>query len=130
MRLLCEFRISNQPILPAQAKKMSSIAKIWTAIVRQKATYKYTTQILLSYTRALEEAYDVRFIEGPVLNIVKNTMFSNFFAANSKATYITFITVHRKLVKHQDVVLLPEKLERHPTVLKTPAIMPLNGPSL
>lgn len=64
----------GKTILLAQAFRLSKIASISTVIVRRKTMFTDTMQILLSYARAVEEDYGVRFINVCMLCIVYNIL--------------------------------------------------------
>lgn len=86
LRIRYKFFVAGAVILSAQAIKLSKFTNIFTATVRHKAICIDTMQCLLRYAREFKEDYEVRFVDVSIIEIMKDTMLSNIFCANSRET--------------------------------------------
>lgn len=92
--------VDGKPISLSLEIKLSQIANISTAFMRQEPMFIDTTNSPLSYSRVVEEEYVIRFVEVRTMDIVEDTTSSNFLDANSRATYVRFITIGQMLLMH------------------------------
>lgn len=91
LRMCNAFCVDDKAILPPWAIKHSKTARIYTAILRLKATFADKMKSFLSYTQEFKENCGVRFVHVRLMDILEDLMSSNFSAANSWATYVCYI---------------------------------------
>lgn len=67
-------RVDYKAIAPAQAIKLSKIANISTKLLRHYATYTDMIQSLMSFARAFNEDYGIRFdnVRSVVVDILED----------------------------------------------------------
>lgn len=93
-------------------RKLCKIANILTATVPHEATLADTMRSLLSYVRAFDKVFVLRFVDVRITDVMKDRLFSNLLADNTRTTVIRYIRVHKIMMKHQDVLTLLGKLRK------------------
>lgn len=74
LRMSYAFCVDGRTILPAQAIKLSKIAKISTTFVRRGVEFTETTKSILNYMKVYDEDYYFRFVDVRIVDIMDNTM--------------------------------------------------------
>lgn len=100
------FSLDDKSISPAQVMRLGKIAKTLGTIVRPGAALRNCGQSVLSYARAPEEYYAMRFVDFCIADIVEVMLFSYLLLTNSGGTYAQEITASNMIIKYKDMLLL------------------------
>lgn len=103
LRMHYKFWVGGEPIQPAQEIKLRKIANITDIFVLREATFTDMMHSLLSYAWALEEDHGARLFYLHITDTVEDTMYSNYLAATSRATYKGHMNVSKTMIKHHGV---------------------------
>lgn len=87
-------------------------------------------QHLLSYVRASEEDYGRRLVDVRIFAIREDGISSYFLAVSVRATYIRYVTVRKKMIKHESVLTFLKKLGKDSPMVSTARITHINDRNL
>lgn len=88
---------------PAQAVKLSQVAKISTSISRHEATFTNAIHSLLRYAQEFEEDYGVNLVDARIMHVLNDMMSSSFVLGSNGATYILYINDGTIMTKYEAV---------------------------
>lgn len=110
LRLHYAFCVACKAKSLAPAIELSQIAYIKTASMQSKETLSNTTQILLSFARAVGNDCGVHFVNMHILRIADDRISSTVLCANAREIYVHNIRAAKIMIKSRRVLSLPTDL--------------------
>lgn len=104
--------------------------KISTMIVLREATFTETVQSSLNYERVRKKGRVLCIVDVRIIEIVDDMMCSKFLAATSRAPYVGYIMIGKRIMRHNDVPRSLIHLCKDAPVLMTPGLTHTDDPSI